>query len=110
MADHDLEAELLGYRNELARYERHGEDDRAASVREQIERVESDVRKEAERLEADAGRYDEAGQGVPAAMARNEARRYRALLGDDDQPAKAARGRGRPRKETAEDKTPTEKA
>lgn len=109
MADHDLAAELLGYRAELARYERYDEDDRAAGVREQIERVEGDVRAEAERLEADADRYDEAGQGVPAAMARNEARRYRALL-DEGQAAKPARGRGRPRKETAEDKTPKENA
>lgn len=119
MADHDLAAELLGYRNELARYERLGAGGRAAAVRKAIKRVQDDVRAEAERLEADAQRYTDVGQGVPAAIARNEARRYRALLDDGQDEAgdggqgaaqPARRGQGRPRKETTADKTPKERA
>lgn len=113
MADHDLVAELLGYRNELARLEHGGDEPRAAAVRGEIERVEAAVREQAERLEHDAAEYDEAGQGVRAAMLRNEARELRTALGDgqgdgDGRPAK--RGPGRPRKETAADTTPKEKA
>lgn len=110
MADHDLAAELQGYRNELANVEAHGKDERADSVREEIKRVEGEVRQVAEDLERKADEHDEAGQGVLAAEARAEASRYREHLGEEDKPAAAKRGAGRPRKENAADKTPKEQA
>lgn len=108
MADHDLAAELQGYRNELANVEAAGKDERAAAVREEISRVEEAVRERADALDQAAEAHDKAGQDIRAAEARVESRRYRDLL-DDPKPA-ARRGGGRPRKETAEDKTPKEKA
>ncbi|MFI0484884.1 hypothetical protein [Actinomadura sp. 9N215] len=113
MADHDLAAELAGYRAELAHCEKYEKTERAELVNGEIERVEGEVRGVAESLERAAADHEDAGRDVLAAQARVEARRYRELL--DDGEAKPAsrpvkRGPGRPRKETAEDKTPREKA
>lgn len=107
MADHDLAAELQGYRDELAECEARGLGERAGLVRREVARVEGEIRETAEGLEREAAEHDEAGQDVRAAEARVRAREFRALL-----PAEpvAKRGPGRPRKETARDKTPREKA
>lgn len=107
MADHDLGAELRGYRDELAECEARGLDKRAGLVRKEVTRVEGEIRETAERLEREAAEHDEAGQDVRAAEARVRAREFRALLPAEDKPK---RGPGRPRKETTVDKTPREKA
>lgn len=110
---HDLLAELDGYKAELDLYERRGQDERATAVRDEIKRVEDAVRQRAEELEATADKHDETGQDVRAAEARVEARRYRDALGSEGGPAKrstAKRGAAQGRKETAEDKTPKDKA
>lgn len=109
MADHDVAAELQGYRNELASAERYGKDERAGAVRKEIKRVEGEVRQVAEELEAKADAHEGDGQDALAAEARTEASRYRGLLGSEAKSA-AKRAPGRPRKENAADKTPTEKA
>lgn len=113
MADHDLAAELAGYRDELAECERRGLDERAGAVRKEIKRVEDDIRKVADDLDARAGERLEAGQDELAGRDREEARRYRALLDNDGEGGKEApakRGAGRGRKETTADRTPKEHA
>lgn len=120
MANHDLAAELQGYRNELANVVAHGKDERAGAVREEITRVEGEVREVAEEYESKAEDHDAAGQDVLAAEARVEARRYRDLLPSEEEskpaetapakPGPAKPGPGRPRKENTADKTPKEKA
>ncbi|WP_141579661.1 hypothetical protein [Actinomadura sp. WMMA1423] len=107
MADHDLAAELQGYRDELATCEARGLDERAGLVRKEITRVEDEIREAAEGLEREAAGHEEAGQDVRAAEARVKAREYREVLPAEARPK---RGPGRPRKETAEDKTPKERA
>lgn len=107
MADHDLAAELQGYREELAEYEARGLDKRAGLVRKEVARVEGEIRETAEGLEREAAEHDEAGQDVRAAEARVAARGFRALLPAESKPK---RGPGRPRKENTADKTPREKA
>lgn len=107
MADHDLAAELDGYRAELAHCEKYDKPERAKLVRGEIERVEGEVREKADALERAAAEHERAGQDVRAAETRVEASRYRDLVGEEKA---VKRGPGRPRKETAEDKTPKERA
>lgn len=113
MADHDLAAELAGYRAELAHCEKYDRTARADLVSAEIARVTEEIQATAESLDRAAAEHQDAGRDVLAAQAREEARRYRGLL--DEAEAKPAarpvkRGPGRPRRETAEDKTPREKA
>ncbi|MGI5232866.1 hypothetical protein [Actinoallomurus sp. CA-142502] len=89
---HDLGAELQGYKDELAVVD----GDRAKAVRGEIDRVSKAIEERAAELENGASEHEEAGQDVPAAEARVEARRYRAMLDDGQE-------------DTAESK-PTEKA
>lgn len=156
MADHDLAAELQGYRNELEQCEAAGKSERASAVREEIRRVEDEARTTAEDLERQADDFEGQAQDVRATEARVEARRYRELADGEDRSAPTAdadtgssttagadpsaardpelakdpgiatgtpadrdsaskeatakRGPGRPRKETAQDKTPKETA
>lgn len=109
MADHDLLAELQGYRNELVNAENADNSDRAGAVRGEISRVEGLVRERADELDAQATEHAGNGQDVPAAEATVEARRYReALAGSESE--SAPKRRGRPAKENAADKTPKETA
>lgn len=103
MADHDLLAELVGYKNELANAENADNTERAGAVRDEISRVEGLVRERADEFEAKTAEHAKAGQDVPAAEATVEARRYRDALGET-----VPKRRGRPAKETTQDKTPKE--
>lgn len=76
---HDLGAELQGYRDELATV---ADPSRVKAVRAEISRVRQAVTERADALDAQAKTHDEAGQDVPAAETRVEARRYRAMLQD----------------------------
>jgi hypothetical protein len=78
----DLLAELGGYRAELARYDRLGRTERAAAVRDQIDRLITTVSAEADRLDAVSDNHMSAGQDLQAARATIEARRLRAALAD----------------------------
>lgn len=102
----DLLAELAGYQAELAYCEKNSRDERAGLVRDQIDRVVGEVRDQVARLRAHAEACAANGQDVPAAEAVVEARRLEEAL-PAEQPK---RGPGRPRKETAQDKTPKERA
>lgn len=75
---HDLGAELQGYRDELATVD----GDRAKAVQGEIDRVSKAINERVAALEEEASEHDDAGQDVPAAEARVEARRYRAMLDD----------------------------
>jgi hypothetical protein len=78
---HDLGAELQGYKDELATV---GDDtERAKLIKRQMTGVEAAIKDKAEQLEKQAESLDSTGQDVPAAEARVEARRYRALLDDE---------------------------
>lgn len=109
----DLLAELDGYRAELAGYERSHKDERAALVREQIERVTGQIRTDIEKLHAQAGNHEDDGQEILAAQARVEAKRLARALPDDNEdeagPKRAVRGRPKGRETTA-DTTPKERA
>lgn len=109
MSDHDLAAELQAYKNELDFAEQRGMDDRAAAVREEISRVEGEVRDRVQELEAAAEEHLAKGQDVLAAQRTVEARRYKDLLGEQEAPKRAARS-ARAGKENAADKTPKETA
>lgn len=80
---HDLGAELQGYRDELTTVD----GDRAKAVRGEIERVSKAINERVAALEEEAGEHDDAGQDVPAAEARVEARRYRAMLDNGQESA-----------------------
>jgi hypothetical protein len=109
MADHDLMAELQGYKNELANADDAGNSERAGAVRDEISRVEGLVRDRAEGLEKQAEEHAAAGQDVRAAEAVVAARRYRRVLDDTSVPADAPKRRpGRPGKENTKDATPKE--
>lgn len=94
---HDLIAELGGYRDELANYERSGRKDRMPAVKAEIDRVAAAILTEAERLVAQAEAHEEAGQDVLAAQCRVEAKRL-------------VRGSGTGAPENAADSTPVETA
>lgn len=107
---HDLIAELDGYRAELARYAREGRTDRADAVREQADRVISEIRVEAEKADARADNHEEAGQDIAAAKERVEAKRLRRAFAELDKPETATDEDAEPDTETATDKTPRETA
>jgi hypothetical protein len=95
---HDLGAELQGYKDELATVD----GDRAKAVRGEIDRVSKAIEERATGLDEQGSKYDAAGQDVPAAEARVEARRYRALLAEDDNvPAEETTPKGRKPRGTA---------
>lgn len=71
---HDLIAELAGYRAELANCVQR-KSDRTDQVREQITRVEAEIRKRVEQLKAQADNHMTDGHDVLAAQALTEARR-----------------------------------
>lgn len=93
--EHDLLAELQGYRNEKAQADRRGDADHADEVNAEIERVTAAVRRKAEILEGQAQGYDDANQHVLAGQTRAKARTYSDALAEF---------------EDATDATPTEKA
>lgn len=105
--DHDILAELDGYRTELAQAERTGKTDRAQAIRAEIDRVAAAVRRRAAAGVDDAERYHASGQLELAARARREAGRYSDAAGADDASAQtplesavpAKRGSGRTSKE-----------
>lgn len=74
MQQHDLIAELTGYRNELASLERAGKTERAEQVRPNIERVAGEIVAAIEQRVETATRLDGDLQDVDAARAREEAR------------------------------------
>jgi hypothetical protein len=76
--DHDLLAELTGYRNELANAA--ADADRSVEVQAEVDRVSSDIQARVDDLEKAAKTHDADGQDVRAAEARVEARRYRDAL------------------------------
>lgn len=88
----DLLAELAGYRAELSNAEHAGRKDRAAAIKDEIERVLGNIRGRAEALEASASVHRETGQDVLAAQDTVEARRYRAAepAGDSSRPIESA--------------------
>lgn len=100
---HDVLAELEGYRNELANAERHGDDKKAAAVREQLDRVKAEVEARAVAAETRAEAFKADGQDVLAAQHEVEARTYRAAL---DEPA----GKQAAEQETAVESAPRERA
>lgn len=106
---HDLGAELQGYKDELATVD----GDRAKAVRGEIDRVSKAIEERATELDERGSKYDAAGQDVPAAEARVEARRYRALLAEDaNVPAdpKGRKPRGTAGKQDAAAAKPAEKS
>ncbi|MGW7195545.1 hypothetical protein [Streptomyces chryseus] len=80
---HDLLAELAGYQAELAREERNCRTERAAAVREQLDRVREAISEKADALEVSAEDYTDQGQDVRAAQAAVEARELRRALESD---------------------------
>jgi hypothetical protein len=101
MADHDLLAELAGYRDELAEAEQYERPEKAADVRKEITRVEAAIRGQAAALDRQAEVHLANAQDVLAAAAGVEARRLREGLGQPVEP---------PATETAQDKAPRERA
>jgi hypothetical protein len=87
---HDVLAELQGYYDELAEAVRYGRDEKAAAVREQIDRVKVDVEARAAAAAARAESATAAGQDVLAAGHEMEARRYRDALTDPGAEPQAA--------------------
>ncbi|MEU1474522.1 hypothetical protein [Streptomyces sp. NPDC005760] len=77
---HDLLAELAGYQAEYAREDRNNRTERAAAVREQIDRVRGEIEAKAEDLEAKAAEHIDEGQDVRAAQAAVAARELRQAL------------------------------
>lgn len=77
---HDLLAELAGYQAEYAREDRNQRAERAAAVREEIDRVRGEIEEKAEDLEAKAAEYVDEGQDVRAAQAAVQARELRQAL------------------------------
>lgn len=80
---HDLLAELAGYQAEYDREDRNGRTERAAAVREQIDRVREAVGAKAEALEADAAELVDEGQDARAGQALVDARELRRALDKD---------------------------
>jgi hypothetical protein len=80
---HDLLAELAGYQAEYAREDRDGRTERAAAVREQMDRVRGEIESKAEDLEAEAAGLVDEGQDVRAGQAAVAARELRQALEAD---------------------------
>lgn len=102
---HDVLAELEGYRNELAEAERHGRDEKAAAVRDEIERVKAAVEARAVALEDRAATLEGSGQDVKAAEATVEARRYRDALTEPDAERETAMAEAAPETATPRKRT-----
>ena len=85
---HDLLAELAGYQSELAGYERQNRTERAAAVRGEVDRVIGEAKTRIEQLLTQAEGHEDAGQDVPAAQARVEAKRLAAALPAEHRPAR----------------------
>lgn len=85
---HDLLAELQGYRDELAGAVQYGKDVTAEAVRGQIDRVIEGIKVEVERQLTAAETFEDAGQDVPAAQARVEAKRLARELPEEHRPGK----------------------
>lgn len=75
MSNHDLAAELEGYRAELAGLTRLGRADRAAEVRAQAALTVAALRERIAELRAVAEQHEREGRDAPAVQARVEARR-----------------------------------
>lgn len=115
MTSHDLVAELQGYRNELASAERRGDTDRAAAVREEIERIAGLLRGQAAALEAQPPETTPGLARVRAALTELEEAGVADAEETRQTKAKARSRRGGTRanragQETAADTTPTETA
>lgn len=80
---HDLLAELAGYQAEFAREDRNKRTERAAAVREEIDRVRGEIEAKADDLEAEAAGFVDEGQDVRAAQAAVRARELRQALEQD---------------------------
>lgn len=107
MADHDLAAELRGYRNELDFAHKH-RPDRAAAIRAEIDRVREVIRSQAAAIDGRAAALEEAGQDVAAAELHVAARQLRDLLDDQADEADVEGADETPR--TAADSTPRQRA
>lgn len=79
---HDLLAELAGYTNELARVA--GQSERAAAVREEVQRVRGEIAERVKELEAEATEHSDAGRDVRAAECAVAARSFIAALRDGE--------------------------
>lgn len=94
---HDVLAELQGYRNELDNAKRYGKTERAAAVREQLDRVKADIETRAVAAETRAEAHRAENQEVVAAQFEEEARRYREALVDPAGPETAVESAPRER-------------
>lgn len=84
---HDLVAELQAYRNEMTRPR---DDQHAADVRKEIDRVAAAIAQKAEALETRAASHLADGQDVPAAHLQVEARELREAIRDAAETAQAS--------------------
>lgn len=99
MADHDLMAELAGYRRELESLERLGKRDRAEQVRPKLAAVEAQVRAKGAALVRAAVAAREAGQDAIAERLTVQAQQWQTAAGPEPVmeqavPARARRARG----------------